>query len=103
MSLAPAARPYSSWYAHSFCSSPAIGALPVNAQGTEYHVSMSKILPQRFGAEYSDRLARADLLLRDKPDEEEDEEEDEDEGGITNDEGDDDEEEGGGYSVGMYY
>ena len=65
---------------------------------------MSKILPQRFDAEYSGRLAGADLLLRHEPDEEEDEEEeeDEDEGDVTNDEGNDDEEDDGGYSVGMY-
>ena len=63
-------------------------------------MSMSKILPQRFDAECSDRLARADLLLRDEPDE--DEEEDEDEGDITNDEDNDDKEDGGGYSVGIY-
>ena len=61
---------------------------------------MSTILPQRFDAEYSGRLARADVLLRDEPDEEEEEEEDE--GDIPNDEGNDDEEDGGGYSVGMY-
>jgi hypothetical protein len=51
-------------------------------------------------AEYSDRSARADVLLREEPDEEEDEEEDE--GNGTGDEGDDDEEDDGGYSVQVY-
>jgi hypothetical protein len=68
--------------------------------GTEYHVDMSRIFPQCLETDYSDRSARADVLLREKPDEEEDEEEDE--GNVTGDEGDDDEEDGGGYSVRVY-
>ena len=104
MSLAPTAPTHPPRCVVAHRSSPAIRALPVNPQGTEYHVSMSKILPQRCDAEYSGRLARADVLLRHEPDEEEEEEEkeEEDEGDVTNDEGNDDEEDGGGYSVGMY-
>jgi hypothetical protein len=45
--------------------------------GTEYHVDISRIFPQCLDADYSYRSARADVLLREEPDEEEDEEEDE--------------------------
>jgi hypothetical protein len=38
---------------------------------------MSRIRPQRLDANPSDRSARADVLLREEPDEEEDDEEDE--------------------------
>jgi hypothetical protein len=48
------------------------------AKGTEYHVDMSRICPQRLDANPSDRPAQADVLLREEPDEEEDEEEDDD-------------------------
>ncbi len=61
---------------------------------------MSKLRPQCFDADYSDRSQRADVLLREEPDEEEDEEEDE--GNVTDDEGDDDEEDDEGYTVRMY-
>jgi hypothetical protein len=58
---------------------------------------MSRIRPQCL-AEYSDRTARGDVLLREEPDEEEDE----DEGNVRDDDGDDDEEDDGGYSVQAY-
>ena len=38
---------------------------------------MTRIRPQRLDPNPSDRSARADVLLREEPDEEEDEEEDE--------------------------
>jgi hypothetical protein len=55
--------------------------------GTEYPVDMSRIRRRCFDPDYSDRSARADILLLEEPDEEED------------DEGDDDEEDDGGYTV----
>jgi hypothetical protein len=58
---------------------------------------MCRIRSQCLDAEYSDRSARSDVLLREEPDEEEDDEEDE--GNVTDDEGDDEEEDDGGYSV----
>jgi len=60
---------------------------------------MCRIRSQCLDAEYSDRSARSDVLLREEPDEEEDDEEDE--GNVTDDEGDDDDDEeyDGGYSV----
>jgi hypothetical protein len=54
---------------------------------------MSRICPQFLDAEYSDRSARADVLLREEPDEE-DEEEDEGDGKDDNDDDDNDD----GYS-----
>ncbi|HXY10686.1 MAG TPA: hypothetical protein VEI52_22825 [Terriglobales bacterium] len=63
-------------------------------------MDISRIRPQCFDAECSDRSARADVFLREEPDEEEDEEEDE--GNGTDDEADDDEEHDGGYSVQVY-
>jgi hypothetical protein len=54
-------------------------------------VDMSRTRPQCLNADCSDRSARSDFLLREKPDEEEDEEEDEgdrkedDEDGNTDD------------------
>lgn len=44
--------------------------------GTEYHVDMSRIRPQWLDANPSDRSSRADVLLREEPEDEEDEEED---------------------------
>src|ERR1700735_54070 len=67
------------------------------AGGTEYHVDIGRIRPQRLDAGYSDRSARSDVLLRQEPDEEEDDEEED--GNVTDDEGDDEEEDGGGYSM----
>ena len=64
-------------------------------------MDVNKIRKPCSDAEYSDRSARADALLREEPDEEEDEEEDEDERNGTGDEGDD-EEDDGGYSVQVY-
>ena len=61
---------------------------------------MSRIHAQCFEAGYSGRSIRADVLLREEPDEEEDEEEDE--GNVTDDEGDEDVEDDGGYSVRVY-
>lgn len=43
--------------------------------GTEYHVDMSRICPQCLDANPSDRSARADVLLREVPDEDEEEDE----------------------------
>ena len=60
--------------------------------GTEYHVDMIGIFPQCLGADYSDRSARSDVLLRREPDEEEDEEEDE--GDRKEDEEDEDTDDG---------
>jgi hypothetical protein len=51
--------------------------LLLSPKGTEYHVDMSRIRPQRFDADCSDCSVAADVLLRQEPDEEEDEEEDE--------------------------
>lgn len=48
---------------------------------------MGRIRGQSFDATYFDRSARADVLLREEPDEEEDEEEDE---GDLKEDGDDD-------------
>jgi len=62
-------------------------------------VDVSRIFPQGLDAD-SDRSARADVLLREEPDEEEDEEEDE--GNVRDDEGHDDEGDDGGYSVRVY-
>jgi hypothetical protein len=58
---------------------------------------MSRIRPQCLDADCFDRSARADVFLREEPDEEEDDEEDE--GNVRDNEGDDEEEDGGGYSV----
>jgi hypothetical protein len=66
---------------------PQLPRAPLANTGTEYHVDMSRIRPQRLDADCSDRPARSDALLREEPDEE------------TDDEGDDDEEDGGGDSV----
>ncbi len=55
---------------------------------------MSKLRPQCFDADYSDRSQRAEVLLREEPDEEEDEEEDEGD----RKEGDEDEDTDDGYS-----
>ena len=60
---------------------------------------MNSIRRQCFDRDGLDRSARADLLLREQPDEEEDEEEDE--GNNTGDEGDE-EEDDEGYSVQVY-
>jgi hypothetical protein len=57
---------------------------------------MSRIFPKSLARDHSDRPARADVLLREQPDEEEDDEDDE--GNVTDDEGDEDEEDKGGYS-----
>jgi hypothetical protein len=65
--------------------------------GREYHVDMNRRWRQYFNRDFSDRSGRADLLLREQPNEEEDDE-DEDEGNGTGDEGDE-EEDNGGYSV----
>jgi len=58
---------------------------------------MSRICPQCLDAEYSDRSARADVLLREEPDEE-DEEEDEGDCKDDNDDDDDDDDNDDGYS-----
>lgn len=55
---------------------------------------MSRTRPQRFDADYSDRSARTDVLLREEPDEEEDDDEDEDEGDRKEDDGDEDTDDG---------
>jgi hypothetical protein len=48
---------------------------------------MSRIRPQCLDPEYSDRSARASVLLREEPDTEEDDEEDEeDKGNVKDDE-----------------
>ena len=62
-------------------------------------MDMNRTQRQSFDRYYSDRSVRADLLLREQPDEEEDEEEDE--GNGTGDEGDEGEDDGG-YSVQVY-
>ena len=67
--------------------------------GGEYHGDMNRRRRQGFRRDYSDRSPRADLLLREQPDEEEDEEEEE--GNGTGNEGDE-EEDDGGYSVQVY-
>lgn len=69
--------------------------------GGEYHGDMNRRRRQGFRRDYSDRSPRADLLLREQPDEEEDEEEEEEEGNGTGNEGDE-EEDDGGYSVQVY-
>ena len=51
---------------------------------------MSRIFPQCLDADYSDRSARADVLLREEPDEEEDEKDEGEEA--------DDDEDNEGYS-----
>ena len=51
---------------------------------------MCRIRSQCLDAEYSDRSARSDVLLREEPDEEEDDEDDE--GNVRDDEGNDEEE-----------
>ena len=92
-----------SFFSDSCIASPCAGARNEHAlllpAGTEYHVDIGRIRPQRLDAGCSDRSARSDILLRQEPDEEEEEDDEEDEGNVTDDEGDDEEEDGGGYSM----
>ena len=60
---------------------------------------MSRIRTQCFDAEYSGRFARADVPLREEPDEDEDEEEDDKKEEGDREEGDEDDDQNGGYSV----
>ena len=60
-------------------------------------MAMRRVRRQCFDPHYSRRSARADVLLREEPDEEEDEEEDE--GSVPDDEGDNEDEDEEGYLV----